>query len=385
MRLLHVTPTYLPAQRYGGPIQAVHGLCEALAQRGHDVTVFTTSVDGPGDSDVPLDRPVRVDSVTVRYFKSRWLRRIYWSRSMSRALGADLPKFDLVHLHSVFLWPTTAAARVAVKRGTPYILTPHGMLVPELLARKSRVLKSAWIRLFDRANLAQAAAVHVTSEGELRELRRTGLPVRHTIVVPFGVGVDSIAGPLSPEIDGLRLQVGPHPIVLFLGRVNWKKGLDRLISAFRLVKDARLVIAGNDEEGYSPGLRALATRLGVRDRVFFVGPVYGKQKTELLSIASVFALPSYSENLGIAALEALAAGCPVVLTPDVGLAQAIQAAEAGLVSSGEPADLAASIEALIGDSGRRQAMAERGRRLVREQFSWPVVARMMEDAMQQIL
>src|SRR5215472_13265171 len=99
MRLLHIAPTYLPATRYGGPIYAVHGLCRALAARGHDVTVFTTNVDGDSESDVPLNEPVVLDGVSIRYFAST-MRRLYVSPAMRRALH-DLRGFDLVHAHSV--------------------------------------------------------------------------------------------------------------------------------------------------------------------------------------------------------------------------------------------------------------------------------------------
>src|SRR5512137_1024098 len=129
MRLLHVVPTYLPAVRYGGPIHSVHGLCAALAARGHDVQVFTTNVDGPGNSAVPLGRPVDVDGVKVWYFPSRRLRRLYWSPAMGRMLKQEVGSFDLVHLHSVFLWPTWAAARAARGSSVPYVLSPRGMLV----------------------------------------------------------------------------------------------------------------------------------------------------------------------------------------------------------------------------------------------------------------
>ena len=110
MRILHVIPSYLPAVRYGGPIFAVHGLCRALAARGHHVEVFTTNVDGPNDSAVPIGVPVAVDGVHVRYFPSKRLRRLYWSPPMARALNTDVAGFTVVHLHSVFLWPTWAAA-----------------------------------------------------------------------------------------------------------------------------------------------------------------------------------------------------------------------------------------------------------------------------------
>src|SRR5215510_6489655 len=120
MRILHVAPTYLPAVRYGGPIFAVHGLCQALAARGHEVEVFTTNVDGPGESRVPVGVQIRLDAVRVRYFRSPTLRRIYWSPGLGRALRAEIHQFDAVHLHSVFLWPTWAAARAAKRSDVPY-------------------------------------------------------------------------------------------------------------------------------------------------------------------------------------------------------------------------------------------------------------------------
>src|SRR5438874_10292208 len=149
VRILHVVPTYLPATRYGGPIYAVHGLCRALAARGHEVDVVTTNVDGAGVSDVPLGRAVDVDGVRVTYFASPF-SRLYWSPSMR----FDASRYDVVHLHSVYLWPTWAAARVARRAGVPYIISPRGMLVRELIARKSRLVKSAWLRMVERRNFA---------------------------------------------------------------------------------------------------------------------------------------------------------------------------------------------------------------------------------------
>src|SRR5215472_4792374 len=111
MRIVHVVPSYLPAVRHGGPIFSVHGLCRALAARGHQVEVFTTNVDGPNDSPVPLETGVELDGVQIRYFPSHNLRRLYWSPPLARALRASLTNCSVMHLHSVFLWPTWAAAR----------------------------------------------------------------------------------------------------------------------------------------------------------------------------------------------------------------------------------------------------------------------------------
>ena len=162
MRLLHVTPTYLPALRYGGPIRTVHALCRALAERGHDVHVFTTNVDGEQDSAVPLQQPVDLEGVKVTYFPSRLLRRLYWSPPMGRALMQTVAGFDAVHLHAVYLWPTWAGARAAKAHQVPYVISPRGMLVPELMRRKSRWLKAAWVALIERGNLEGAAAILTT-------------------------------------------------------------------------------------------------------------------------------------------------------------------------------------------------------------------------------
>src|SRR6185436_1526271 len=226
-------------------------------RRGHEVHVFTTNVDGGGTSDVPLEQAVALDGVRVHYFGAQ-LRRLYVSAGMKRALARDVASFDVVHLHSVFLWPTWAAARAARRAGVPYIVSPRGMLVPELIERKSAIAKRTWIRLIERRNLARASAIHFTAPRERDDAGRLALPLPSSFIVPNGIDPP----PLADEPRDPRL-------LLFLGRVNWKKGLDRLIEAMREV-DARLVIAGPDDAGYTETLRAMAN-----DRVEFHGPVNG--------------------------------------------------------------------------------------------------------------
>ena len=132
------------------------------------------------------------------------------------------------------------------------------------------------------------------------------------------------AGELSTSNSSVTFSNGTRrPYVLFLGRLNWKKGLDRLIPAMEQVTNADLLIAGNDEENYRPELEALARRCGVADRVRFLGPVHGERKWELLSSAQILALPSYSENFGNVVLEAMAVGCAVIVTPEVGMASVV--------------------------------------------------------------
>jgi glycosyltransferase involved in cell wall biosynthesis len=379
MRILHVVPSYLPAVRYGGPIYSVHALCRAMAARGHDLHVFTTNVDGPGNSDVPLDEPVSIDGVTVRYFACGVGRRLYRSPAMQRALAAEVPGFDVLHLHSVFLWPTMAAARAARSAHIPYVLAPRGMLVRDLIRRKSRVLKSLWIALFERANLGGAAAVHLTSELERIELEKLNIPVRRIDVIPNGIDI--------PAPADAPFETWPRPYVFSVGRINWKKGLDRLIAAMMYVPEADLLIAGNDEENYRPWLEVIVRDMKLSERVRFLGPVRDADKWRWIRSAAVFALPSHSENFGIAALEAMAGGCPVVVTPEVGVAGAVGEAGAGIVVDGDPQKLGAAIAALISDPARRAAMGAAGKSLAARDYSWDGIAaqteRLYRDCLQQ--
>jgi glycosyltransferase involved in cell wall biosynthesis len=366
VRIVHVVPTYLPARRYGGPIVAVHGLCKALAARGHEVEVLTTNVDGSGVSDVPLDRPVELDGVRIRYFASPF-PRLYWSPGMRRALDETLRSADVAHFHSIYLWPTYGAARAATAAHVPYVISPRGMLVPELIRQKSRTVKTAWLRLVERRNFAGAAAIHFTSQREWDDARQLAIPLPSPFVIPNGTELPPPAA-VAREED----------LVVSIGRITWKKGLDRLIEGAPLLPRARFVIAGNDEEALVPRLRALAATLGVEGRIEFRGALSPPERDELLARAALFALPSHSENFGNVVLEAMAASAPVVITPEVGLAEEVRRANCGLVPHGQAAYFATAMGVLLDDARLRRAMGRRGRALVEKRFTWPHIAAEME-------
>jgi glycosyltransferase involved in cell wall biosynthesis len=382
MKILHVVPTYLPAWRHGGPILAVHGLCKALAARGHEVTVFTTNVHGDGTLDVPLGEPVRIDGVEVRYFPVRPPRRLYFAPELRKAVREGIAGFDVVHLHSVFLWPTTAAARAAERAGAPYVLSPRGMLVPELMRSRSRWRKLAWMHLAERRTIERAAALHATSPLEAEEAARLGLSLPSVFVIPNGVEPEPWTGNGSAPSAAVQGVLERGSFLLFLGRLSWKKGLDRLIPAMARVPGASLAIAGNDEEDLRPALERLAREAGVAERIAFLGPVHGADKAALLHRAAFLVLPSYSENFGNVVLESWAAGRPVVVTPEVGLARTVQEIDGGIVAQ---ADLGETLRDLLGDPERLDAMGRRGAAAVRERFGWPAVAKEMEEVYDRLM
>ena len=381
LRILHVVPAYYPAVRYGGPIRSVHGLAAALVRRGHEVHVYTTNIDGESDLDVPLDRPVELDGVQVHYFPVPALRRLCWSPAMSSKLSQCVREFDVVHVHSVFQWPTRAAARAAAAHGVPYILAPRGMLVRDLIRRKSRFIKRLWIDTVERHSLTRAAAVHVTSDLEGDELRAQfgALPEIANIL-------NGVVFPREyPPRSATPFAELPPRYGLFLSRISWKKGLDRLITAWREVPDIPLVIAGNDDENYRPKLEELARAQGIAERVQFIGPVSDAHKWSLYADATLFVLPSYSENFGNVVAEAMAMGCPVVVSEEVGIAALVRQAQAGIVTRCDPADLAAAVRTLLADPARRSELGRRGRLAAEASLSWEGVAAQAEDLYRRVI
>ena len=202
-------------------------------------------------------------------------------------------------------------------------------------------------------------------------------------MVPNGVDLpdNGSEAPASQKICDI---VG-KPFLLFLGRVNWKKGLDRFIPALKLIPDIRLIVAGNDEEKYRAKLEKLVSENRLDERVIFCGPVYGADKVALFKGAKAFIMPSYSENFGIAALEAMASGCPVVVTPEVGISDTVRETGSGIVVQGDPGILGSSIKNLLSNPELMHQMGENGRRVVKERFTWEAITALMENAYQNIL
>jgi glycosyltransferase involved in cell wall biosynthesis len=378
MRIVHIVPTYLPATRYGGPIYSVHGLCRGLAAAGHDVTVYTTSVDGPHDSDVPHGRPVLMDGVKVMYFRSSHARRLYWAPSMRVALIDGLRRADVVHLHSVFLWPTNMAARLAVRAAVPYVLAPRGMLVRELIRQKSRWVKTLWLRLIEAYTLRHAARLHFTSEIERAQAAQLYPVLPPASVVPNGVDLPAERDDALPADAALRDAVQRGPFCLFLGRVHWVKGIDRLLRAVAGT-GIRVLICGNDEEGYLEIVRGLIRSLHLEPNVALFAPVHGADKWRLLSRARMLVLPSMSENFGNVIPEAMSVGCPVVATSGVGASELVRLARAGLVCPPEDEALRDALKQLWSDDALRDRMAASAFAYARDHLTWAAVARQMVD------
>jgi len=283
-------------------------------------------------------------------------------------------EFDAVHLHSVFLYPTWAGARAAGRSGVPYVLSPRGMLVGDLIKRRSSAAKRSWIRLIERGNLARAARIHLTSAEERRALVNLGLALAPTAVIPNGVDAPVSLSPGAVSADVRRLVALGFDVLSF-GRINWKKGLDRLIQSAAEMQGVKVLIAGHDEDGLAVNLRKLAEQHGVGDRVLFLPrQIAGPDKEALFGAARLFALPSLSENFGNVVAEAMIRGLPVVVTAGVGAAEIVEESGGGTIAPADSKGFAAKVVALLESDERLAVMGAAGAAYARQQLNWSSIA-----------
>lgn len=385
MKVLFAVHGYKPAWRVGGPIVSVSALAETLVKKGHPVTVFTSNSNLDEDLDVPVDRPVDVEGVEVWYFRrEEWVKKLFpWVPYLSRSMGflyapamagrleERVPGVDVVHTHLPFVYPTWAAARAAQRHEKPLFYHQRGVFDPARLRFRS-LKKSLFIAAVEKPTMRLATTLVALTEAEVASYRALGIetPCR---VVPNGIDVEACSGGDASRANE-RWGLSPEDqVVLFLGRLHPIKGADRLLEAFRRVADraprAILVLAGPDEWRLESKFREALGAAGLSARVRFPGMVSGREKSDLLARADLFALPSDAEGFSMAVLEALASGTAVLISPGCHFPEA-EAEGAGRIVTQDPDALAAGIADLLSDPSRLAAMGARGRALALARYSW---------------
>ncbi len=375
MKIVHLTPYYAPAYAFGGVTRAVEGLARSLVARGHSVTVLTTDALSQserfhGALDAVQDgvRVVRVPNRSV------WLRgRLNLSTplSMGRAARDLLADADVLHVHEFRTVENLIVTPIAAPVGVPVVLSPHGTLN---LATGRGALKAGWDRLLSPQVARRITAVVGLTQAEADEARALWASFDDLLdtdfaVVPNGIDPDEFADLRGGAAFRARYGLGDALICLFMGRLHARKGVEVLVKAFQRanVPNARLVIVGPDE-GMLATLQALADA-----RVVLTGYLGGADRLAALAAADVFCLPATGEGLSMAALEALAAGLPAILSPGCNLPE-VATAGAGVIVEPQVEPLANALRALLSDADQRTAMGSAARALVRDRFTWDSAA-----------
>lgn len=392
MRILYVTHGYKPAYRIGGPIWSLSALAEGMVARGHDVSVFAPNGNVDEDLDVPTDRAVSVDGVTVRYFRREELLKRYlpgvkylsqsigymYTPDLRPALRSLLPRLDIVHTQMPFVYPTQAAGRLALAHGTPLFYSQRGVFDPSRL-RFRGLKKSIYIRLVERPIMRRATGLVALTPEEVSsfEALRVRTPIH---LVPNGIDVSRFRRSPNP---GALADLGiadAQKVILFMARLHELKGPEVAVDAFIAIADrhpdAVLVLAGNDEQNLTPGLRARIAAASLSRRFIVPGMVTGERKLDLLARSDLFVLPSVGEGLSMAILEALASGTPAIISRECNL-PIVAAAGAGAVVGRSAAEFADALSTFLSDPAMLEDARERAYRLARDHFGWtPILDRL---------
>jgi glycosyltransferase involved in cell wall biosynthesis len=395
MRILQIIPSI--SLVYGGPSQMVLGLSAALAKQGIDVTIITTNSNGDIDQnplDVPLNQPIQQDGYNIIYFRCYPFRRYKFSLSLLQWLNQHIKEFDIAHIHAIFSPVTTAAATIARYHDIPYIMRPCGMLDPADL-RKKKQLKQIYAALLEKPNLAGAATIHFTSKQEAKISERFGLSTNkisrtQDLIIPLGVTnfIDKLSINNLSDFNSVDSQI---PQILFMSRIEPKKGLNLLIPALEKILtqgiNFNFILAGSNPQDadYESKIKALIADSPLAKYTKITGFVTGETKAYLLQNADIFVLPSYYENFGIAVAEAMAAGTPVVISNQVHIWEDIQQAQAGWVSTLEVDAIASLIKIALLDADERKRRGLNAFRYAKKHYSWDIIAQQTIQAYQQIL
>jgi glycosyltransferase involved in cell wall biosynthesis len=364
VKVLHVIPSVAPS--YGGPAYAIREMERSLSALGAEVTTVTTNSDGPaGKFSGQYGVPIAGEHATRVYFS---MQSEFYRVSLGLAgwLNRNLQQYDIIHAHALFCFPPVVAAYLARQKRIPYILRPLGVLADYGMSQRRATLKKISVALIERNLLQSAAAVHFTSHEELAEAAKLGIAYRG-VVLPLGISAIKPVDRVSKSLEGGKTRL------LFLSRLDPKKNLEALIGAVELLRPdypgIELIVAGGGDPRYIGHLKEVAEKAGVSGLMRWLGHIEDSEKAEQLSRATLFILPSFSENFGVAAVEALANGLPCVVAGGVAISSAIEKAGAGVVTGTNAASVAEGIRCVLRDPQRYQRMSKAAAELARSEFS----------------
>ena len=377
MKVLHVIQTL--SGRFGGPVVSLKALARNQVDEGHQVTICTTNSDYPkGTLRVKTNTSEIENGVAVWYHPVQFKPLLY-SKQLRKWINANIKKFDIVHIHGLYRFPVTYAAWVARKERVPYVVTPHGALDPFIYrqSKHSVLLKRLYEKMFDIPNLNGASAINYATQEELERARFLGLDAPSAMV---SHGIDWGLYEELPPKGSFRARLGIEsdtPLVLFLGRINFKKGIDLLIPAFskvaKFLPGTRLAIVGPDNDNLGLKVRHWCKDLGIDHMVVMVDHINPDQVRQAYVDANLFVLPSYSENFGMAVVESMACGCPVVISDQVNIHDEVKKYGVGIVVKLDSDEIAKAIHSILTCKTAAREMGDAGRRLAKTRFDYEVI------------
>ena len=367
----------------GGPPKIIFDHTQVVLRYGHQVDIL--SPISPNETPYTVPDGARLILCQRTPGVSRFFRE--FSGELYQYLQKHIHEYDIIHCHG--LWHFGTLAPFMLDRKVAKVITIHGVLDRWVYAHNNWK-KQVMDTLAQKAFLRRADLVQINNTDEQVDmLRYLGLPHPNVVIIPNGVKLSDFAN--LPPKGTFRQKFGipaDKKMVLFMSRLNAKKGLDLLLPGFRTYVQkhpgAVLVLAGSDD-GYEAAARQFVEQNKLHDSIRLVGMLTGDDKKAALADADLFTLPSYSEGFSMAVLEAMAAGTPALVSDRVGFGDAIRAHEAaGLLGSLTPETVTTGLENLLGNDALRRQVAQNATNLVRTQYDIDLVAKRLLDEYEKI-
>ncbi len=395
MKILQLVPYFFPALSVGGSATAVYNLSRELVKHGHEVIVFTTDLGSDTDSiKAQTNKKIRIEGFGVYYFKNisgnlAFKKHIFSPPAFFLKLIRTISDFDIIHMHEIYTPMHLWAAFWAKKKGIPYILSGHGTAkMSEKEGNLGR--KKLFYQFGGKKLLLGAAKIIALTEEEKKSYLKLGINKKNVIVIPNGIDANLFLK--LPKKVEFRSQWGLKEndcVILFLGRIHPKKGIELLIKSLLYIhykKDnIKLVIAGPAEKKeYLDDLKMTTRSNGLEKAVIFAGNLTGRAKLAALSAAHVFALTSYAEGMPISALEAAACNLPLLLSDKSGFDRIIEY-DAGKIVDNNAKKIAQGLEEILKRENFRSYFGRNANRMVKNEYSIDKIVERTEDVYKEII
>jgi glycosyltransferase involved in cell wall biosynthesis len=374
MKILIVIPAV--GSVYGGPSKIALELAQSLGQAGIQVDLATTNANGSSNLDIPLNTWIAEKNYRIQYFSCWNFQDYKISFPLTKWLFQEVKNYDIVHTIAVFSYTTSIAHLACQIKQVPYIMNPQGMLEPWALSYKAWK-KYIYYHLLEKPALTHAAAIQMLSFAEVEGIQALHLntPI---VTIPNGIHRQDFENLSDPKVFYQQFpETRDRPLILFLGRIDPKKGLDLLARAFAKVRSqfpqTHLIVAGPDNIGFLPTACNYFSEAGCLDAVTFTGMLTGELKYSALAAAQIYIAPSYSEGFSMSVLEGMASGLPCVITTGCNFPEAANARVAEVVNINAEAITEALLRCL-NDPQQAKIMGNHARQFIFDRYTWNSIA-----------
>lgn len=381
MRIL-VVNTYI-GFRSGGLRSGTINLCSALIHSGHDVTLYSTDIESGNEFSGVQNKNFLFCGIKTVIFKTNFsVFGNVFSRRMIFDLKSNIPNFDLVLIQSIYQINSTIAAFFCRFNKVPYILRPHGSFDPVLMSRRRTVIKNLYINFFEKKSFCNALAIQYSSVEEMEMTKAVISNAARPLIIPEGIDCQKYFSNKRYFGKDFYPLLSNHKVLLYLGRLHPKKGIELAIQAFASLLtsgiNAKFVIIGVGDKSYTRKLFQLVSSLKINNDVIFVGQVSEQEKLRFLRSADIYVLPSYGENFGISVVEALASGLPVIVSDKVAISSKLSLLQSAIVVECKHEQLVSAMRLLLLNPALCERLHTIGPSVAKEFFSTETMSRVID-------